>query len=238
MPRIARIVAPGEPHHVTQRGVRRGRVFSSDADYAAYLKLMANACAEHDVAIWAWCLMPNHIHLLAVPERAESLANAVGRAHWRYTRMVNFRTRSRGYLFQGRFFSCVLEGDHAVACARYIEMNPVRAGLVQRPDRWRWSSARFHLGRKPDGLAKRGPLDEEIRDWRTFLRDAEVDAGALRRHTGSGWPLGSGSFLGWLGAELGREVRPRPRGLLRQGYGVLRSSGGAKEGGRPPRRRG
>jgi putative transposase len=160
--------------------VRRGRVFSSDADYVGF---MAEACKEHEVAIWAWCLMPNHVHLLAVPEREESLAKAVGRAHWRYTRMVNFRTKSRGYLFQGRFFSCVLDGDHAVACARYIEMNPVRVKLAPRAADWRHSSARFHLGRKPDGLTTRGALDEEIGDWPTFLRDAEVDAGALRRHT-------------------------------------------------------
>ncbi len=194
-------------------------MFFSDADYADYVRLMAEACAEHDVAIWAWCLMPNHVHLLAVPEGPESLAKAVGGAHWRYTRMVNFRTGSRGYLFQGRFFSCVLDADHALACARYIETNPVRAKLVRRAAEWRWSSARFHLTRKPDGLTERGALDEEIRDWREFLRDAEVDAGELRRHTQNGWPLGSGSFLGWLADELGREVRPRPRG-------------------RPPRRRG
>ena len=126
--------------------------------------------------------------------------------------MVHFRTRSRGYLFQGRFFSCALESDHAVACARYIEMNPVRAKLARRAAEWRHSSARFHLRRKPDGLTKRGALDEEIAEWRTFLSDAEVDAGALRRHTRSGWPLGSGPFLGWLANELGREVRPRSRG--------------------------
>ncbi len=215
MPGLARIVAPGVPHHVTQRGVRRGRVFSSDADYAAYaayVEFMADACKEHGVVIWAWCLMPNHVHLLAVPEAPESLAKAVGRAHWRYTRMVNFRTGSRGYLFGGRFFSCVLEGDHAVACARYIEMNPVRAALAPRAADWRWSSARFHLGRKPDALTQRGALEEEIGEWRTFLGDGEVDAAALRRHTRSGWPLGSGSFLGRLADELGREVRPRPRG--------------------------
>jgi len=130
MTRIARVVAPGVGHHITQRGNRRQRTFFDDEDYATYLRLMAASCAEHRVAIRAWCLMPNHVHLVAVPATAERLAPAVGRAHWRYTRAINFREGWRGYLWQGRFASCPMDAAHTLAAARYIERNPVRTAIA------------------------------------------------------------------------------------------------------------
>ena len=133
MSRIARVVAAGVAHHITQRGNRRQRTFFDDEDYEMYLRLLAASCAEHRVAIWAWCLMPNHVHLVAVPKTAEGLAQAVGRAHWRYTRAINFRQGWRGYLWQGRFASCPMDAAHTLAAARYVERNPVWARLEGKP---------------------------------------------------------------------------------------------------------
>jgi len=119
MARIARVIAEGHPHHVTRRGNRRQRTFFSDADYRAYLDLMAAWCVKKGVAIWAWCLMPNHVHLVVVPRTREGLARAVGEAHRRYTRRVNFRKGWRGYLWQGRFASYPMDTAYALAAARY-----------------------------------------------------------------------------------------------------------------------
>jgi putative transposase len=124
MARLARVVVPGYPHHITQRGNRRQRTFFSDDDYQAYLDLMAAECQAHGVAIRAWCLMPNHVHLIAVPRTAEGLAAAIGEAHRRYTRLVNFREGWRGYLWQGRFASFVLQGRHLVAPCPGAERQP------------------------------------------------------------------------------------------------------------------
>jgi len=124
MARIARVVAPGLPHHVTQRGNRRQQTFFCDDDYRAYLELMAQWCSRCAVEIWAYCLMPNHVHLIAVPESKDGLRSAIGEAHRRYTRRINFREGWRGHLWQGRFASYTMEERYLLAAARYIEMNP------------------------------------------------------------------------------------------------------------------
>ena len=123
------------PHHVTQRGNRRQQTFFGEEDYQHYLELMAQFCRAEQVAIWAYCLMPNHVHLIVVPQSAESLRRAIGEAHRRYTRWINFREGWRGHLWQGRFASFVMDEDHLLTAARYVELNPVRAGLVQAPSR-------------------------------------------------------------------------------------------------------
>ena len=145
MARISRAVVPDTPHHITQRGNRRQQTFFSDADYDTYVGLMHRWCAHYGVEIWAYCLMPNHVHLVAVPEREDSLAQAIGEAHRRYTRFVNEREGWRGHLWQGRFTSYVMDERYLLACARYVETNPVRANLATQPAEWRWSSARAHL---------------------------------------------------------------------------------------------
>jgi putative transposase len=158
MARLARVVIPGFPHHITQRGNRRQQTFFNDEDYAAYLELMAHWCKELGVEIWSYCLMPNHLHLIAVPTSADALRRAIGEAHRRYTRRVNFRENWRGHLWQGRFASFVMDEAHLLAAARYIELNPVRAELVVSPRDYRWSSARAHLKGKDDCLVKVSPL--------------------------------------------------------------------------------
>ena len=145
MARIARAVAPGYPHHITQRGNRRQQTFFCEDDYLAYIELMAEWCRKYRVEIWAWCLMPNHVHLIAVPHTEEALSRAIGEAHRRYTRRINFREKWRGHLWQERFASFPMDEQYLLATARYIEMNPVAAELVQNPEDYRWSSAQAHL---------------------------------------------------------------------------------------------
>ena len=207
-------MAPGLPHHVTQRGNRRMETFFCDDDYAEYLKLLAEWCARFDVAIWAYCLMPNHVHLVAVPETTGGLSRALGEAHRRYTRYVNFREGWRGHLWQERFASFVMDERHLLAALRYVELNPVRAGLVERPGDYRWSSARAHLEARNDMLVQVEPMLSYIGDWAAYLALAvdEAEAAALRRHQRTGRPLGSRDFIARLEATLARFLRKRKPG--------------------------
>jgi len=222
MARLARLVIPGLPHHVTQRGNRRQQTFFCDEDYSAYLELMGQWCTERGVAIWAYCLMPNHIHLIAVPRSEDGLARAIGEAHRRYTRRINFREKWRGYLWQGRFASFVMDEPYVVAAARYVELNPVRAGLVPDANDWRFSSARAHLSGRDDGLVRVAPLLAMIPDWRGLLNSAvpEEKLLALREHGSTGCPLGSASFVERLEGTVHRRLRPgkpgRPSKLLKR----------------------
>ena len=142
MARLARLVVPGLPHHITQRGNRGQRVFFDDGDYAAYIELLSEWCGEFGVEIWSYCLLRNHIHLIAVPSSDDGLRWAIGETHQRYTRRINSRKKWRGYLWQGRFASFVMDEPYLLAAARYNELNPVRARLVRVAGDWPWSSAK------------------------------------------------------------------------------------------------
>jgi len=168
MPRAARQILPGIAHHVTQRGNRRQPTFFSDADYGLYLGLLRYWCRKSGTALWAWCLMPNHVHLVLVPAHPGGLREALAPAHRRYAWEINQREGWRGHLWQGRFASFPMDEAHLHACLRYVELNPVRAGLVDRPEDWRWSSARAHLGLDGD-RADMAPVRDRIGDWRGFL---------------------------------------------------------------------
>jgi putative transposase len=214
MVRLARVVAPGLPHHVTQRGNRRQTVFFSDDDYGAYKALVAEYCAAAGVAVWAYCLMPNHVHLILVPSDEDGLRAALGEAHRRYTRRINFREGWRGYLWQGRFASFVMDEAYLLAAARYVELNPVRAGLCARPEDWPWSSAAAHLAGRDDGLATVAPLLEIAPDWRGLLDGGleEAALAAIRAHERTGRPLGPEAFLEGLETRLGRPLKKRRAG--------------------------
>ena len=211
MARLARVVVPKIPHHVTQRGNRRQRVFFSSDDYQEYLRLMAEWCSSWDVEIWAYCLMPNHVHLIAVPARCECLRRAIGEVHRRYTRHINFREGWRGYLWQGRFASYPMDTMYLFTAARYIENNPVRTGLVAVPDDYEWSSAKAHVSGRDDDLVKVLPLLAKVSDWRAFLTQPlqKHESETLRRHVRTGRPLGSDSFIEDLERGLGRTLRPQ-----------------------------
>lgn len=217
MPRIARIIAPGIPHHIIQRGNRRMATFFCDEDYQAYLNLMAEWCRNFHVEIWAYCLMPNHIHMIAVPEGKEGLRQAIGEAHRRYSVLINTRQGWTGHLWQGRFASFPMDADYLLAAVRYIEMNPVRAGLAADPYAWQWSSAKAHLEGTDDILVKAAPLLEMAGDWRGFLADVDdEEREKLRRHERTGRALGAEAFLDTLECLLQRTIKPQKAGRKRK----------------------
>ncbi len=215
MAHIARFVVPGLPHHVTQRGNRREKVFFSDADFELYRDLLAEQCRKHGVAVWAYCLMPNHVHLILVPDAAEGLGRALGETHRRYSAVVNARMRVTGHLFQSRYGSVVMDEDHLMAAARYVALNPVRARLVAGAQDWRWSSVKAHLSGVGDELVSVAPLIERCGGRFGDLIDeaAAPDLmAALRGAETIGRPLGSPAFLDRLAALTGRDPRPGRRG--------------------------
>jgi putative transposase len=173
MARLARIVLPGVPYHVTQRGNRRQQTFFEEGDYALYRDLLAAAARRAGSRIWSYCLMPNHVHLIVVPEDEDGLRRNFADAHRRYTAFINARQRWTGHLWQGRYGAVAMDEPHLVAVARYVALNPVRAGLVERASDWPWSSVRAHLARDDDGLAEVAPLLERVGDFADFLGRAE-----------------------------------------------------------------
>jgi putative transposase len=179
---------------------------------------MAEWCQRRQVEIWCYCLMPNHVHLIARPETAAGLRLAIGEAHRRYTRLINFREGWRGYLWQGRFASYVLDERHLTAAARYIELNPVRARLVERPEDYPWSSARAHLLGEDDILVGENLLVDLVHDWRGLLDSALLDdeIERLRRHARTGRPLGDENFLKTVERKTGRDLRPKKPGPKRE----------------------
>lgn len=218
MPRMARIVVPGYPHHVTQRGNRGQRTFFETTDYLTYLNLLNELKGKAGVDIWAYCLMPNHVHLIVVPKRPSSLAKLFGPAHHRYARRFNIARDWVGHLWQERFHSFVMDEQHLLAAVRYVELNPVRAGLCAHPDDWRWSSAPAHLHDAPDSLVIVPAMRERISNWRSFLSDdlRPEMLESLRVHTRTGRPAGSRKFIEELEALTGRRLRrskpgPAPR---------------------------
>ncbi|MEW5825475.1 MAG: transposase [Candidatus Bipolaricaulota bacterium] len=213
MARMARVVVPGLPHHIVRRGVRGMDVFFSDDDRAEYVRQLADQGHRFGVEYIAWCLMTNHVHLVAIPRELTSLALGVGEAHRRYTRFVNFREGWRGYLFQGRFHSYPLDGTRLLCAVRYVLRNPVRAGLVANAWDYRWSSAGWFVGeRAGDPLAVHCEMLGDIVDRRAFLLEEEDSLAELRKHARTGRPLGSESFIRELEQRTGRVLSPRKRG--------------------------
>jgi putative transposase len=204
MPRTARLVVPDVPHLVTQRGDRRRRAFSSDADYGLYLHLLGEACGKAGTAIWAWCLLPDRVHLVLVPAHEDGLRAALGEPHRLYAWAVNRREGRRGPLWQSPFSSFPVDEAHLPACVRYVELIPVRAGLAARPEQWRWSSARAHLGLAPDRVTDLAPMRARVPDWRGLLEPGldEGECDLIEAAGRSGRPLGGAAF---------RRPRGRPR---------------------------
>jgi putative transposase len=214
MARISRIIAVGHPHHLTQRGVRSMAIFQSDADRRCYLHCIKEETERFGVEILCWCLMTNHVHFIAVPAEETSFARGFGEAHRKYTCMKNSADGVRGYLFQGRFASCVLDERHLVAAAHYVETNPVRAGMVKAAWDYPWSSAAYHTGKTAtDILVEDRTLLGLVEDWPSFLSDAEDQRPeALRLATRTGRPAGGTSFIESLEHLTGRTLRPGKRG--------------------------
>ncbi len=214
MARIARVVVVGLPHHITQRGNRRQIVFFSDDDRQAYLDYLNVYAKAAGVHFWAYCLMDNHVHLIVVPEQEDSFVRGFSEAHRRYTRLVNFREDWRGYLWEGRFKSYPLSETHLYAAIRYVERNPVRAGIVRNAWDYPWSSARAHVFKQKAPLLDDNFVISQISDWKAFLSqgDEQIDIDLLRAHVNTGRPLGDDSFIETLEAATGRELHKQKPG--------------------------
>jgi putative transposase len=218
MPRRSRAIAVGYPHHITQRGNYRQTVFAVADDYTRYMEWLARYSRKYGLDIWAYCLMPNHVHFVGVPGLADSLSRTFNTVHMQYAQYYNQKMETKGHLWQGRFFSCVLDERHAYAAVRYVELNPVRGSLVASPEQYPWSSAKSHItGTFDPALSGQCFLAETVKDWGRYLKDDE-DQDAQKKvikATSSGHPCGTEDFIRQMEGQLGRRFIPRPAGRPR-----------------------
>ena len=215
MARLSRVVIPGVPHHVTQRGNRRERTFFEDGDYQLYLDLLTEAARAAGVEVWAYCLMPNHVHLIVTPSDADGLWRTFRKVHRHYTGYINARMRTSGHLWQGRYGSVAMDEGHLIAALRYVALNPVRARLVARAQDWRWSSTVAHLAGRSDGVVTVEPALERVGDFGAFL-DQDFDEaeayGPLRKAELIGRPVGAAEWIAQMEARTGMTLAPGKRG--------------------------
>ncbi len=216
MPRIARVVAAELPHHITQRGNNRGKIFFNQEDRLAYLDLLEMYCDKYKTSILAYCLMDNHVHLIAVPGKENSLARTFNVAHMRYAQRMHRKKKTSGHLWQGRFFSCVLARNHFLSAVRYVERNPVRARQAKNPWDWEWSSAASHVGTCNSRLPL-GDLSNftgmSSGEWKDFIAlEDEKFVDKIRKQTQTGRPLGNRVFIENLESRLSRNLTVSPVG--------------------------
>jgi putative transposase len=211
---LARIVAPGCPHHVTARGNRREPIFFEDGDQAIYCDILSEQMRKAGVEVWAYCLMTNHVHLILCPTTEQGMGQALGAAHRRWANFVNARGRWRGHLFDGRYASVVMDESHLISAVRYVALNPVRAGLVPRAEDWGWSSVGAHLARQDDGLVTVRPILDRVGRFADLLESGPDDAAfaRLRAAETTGRPVGTADFVADLERRLGRPVARRAPG--------------------------
>ena len=213
MTRLARMVIADLPHHVTQRGNRREAIFFEDGDHEIYRDLLAEQTRKAGVEVWAYCLMPNHVHLILTPKRADGLGLAVGETHRRYTNFINARGRWTGHLFQSRFASVAMDEAHLMAAVCYVSLNPVRARLVAHAEDWPWSSVRAHLAGADDQLVTVRPVLDRTPSFADLLQgDRDEAFTTLRRSEGTGRPVGAAEFVSGLERLLGRPIVRRAPG--------------------------
>ena len=215
MARLPRVVIPGIPHHVTQRGNGRQRTFFEDGDYALYLNLLAVAAERARAQVWAYCLMPNHVHIVLTPEDDQGLSRTFGELHRRYTGFINARRRTTGHLWQGRFGSVAMDEAHFVTALRYVALNPVRARLVARAEDWAWSSTRALIAGEDDHVVTVAPALERVGDFAVFLGeefDEALSYAALRKAESVGRPVGSAAWLADMEARTGKVLVAGKRG--------------------------
>ncbi|MEA3346648.1 MAG: transposase [Candidatus Auribacterota bacterium] len=214
MPRTGRIVAERLPHHITQRGNYRQDIFLDREDRERYLVLISEYSRKYKLSILAYCLMNNHVHFIGIPKNKDSLAKTFNTSHMRYSQYFNKKKGERGHLWQGRFYSCVLDEEHLLSACRYIERNPVRAKLIDKAWKWEYSSALVHTGKREDKLFNLGDFFEyaDIRrgEWKRYIecRDKEGEIEEIKRHTLTGRPLGDIKFIEKLEKKFKKRLRP------------------------------
>ena len=214
MARLARVVLPGLPHFVSQRGSGGARVFFGDDDYALYRDLLAEQCEAADVRIWAWCLLPSQVHLILVPKDADGLRQALSQVHRSYAGFIHARRKRTGQFWQGRFGAVAMDEDYLAAALRYVALGPVRARLVKRARDWRWASTRAQLSGRADGLTALAPVRARFPDFAGLLAlgpDEEAFK-RLRQAATVGRPLGNDRFMKNLERITKRVLRPAKRG--------------------------
>ena len=215
MPRIARTVASGYPHHVTQRGNYQQPVFEDESDFRQYLQWLQEYSTKYALKIWAYCLMTNHVHFVCVPEKEDSLARTFNTLHMRYSQYFNQKRKLKGHLWQGRFYSCILDERHLYAAVRYVETNPVRAGIVRKPHKYQWSSAGSHVNNEANPILSQDCyLEKEIDDWSEYLKEKEEEQAIenIKRCSMTGRPCGNDSFMKIIETLFGRRLRDLPWG--------------------------
>jgi putative transposase len=217
MPRPARIVVPDIPHHVTHRGSHRRDIFFTDQDRLRYLAILKKQCERTGLIVHGYCLMGNHVHLIVTPPNEHALGDTIGQAHRQWALYLNYKKRSSGHIWHNRYYSCPMDEGHFLQCLLYVDRNPIRAGLVSRPEEWLWSSARMHMGKIDQSslvdIEQWKKLDAKI-NWLELVRNTEdqVSIEAIRRNTQTGTPLGSEMFLEKIEASLGYSVRRKKPG--------------------------
>lgn len=221
MSTCARIVLPGVAFHVTQRGNYRQPVFFCDDDRQLYLSLVAQHSEESGLELLGWCLMSNHVHLLVVPHHEHSMARALQRAHSQYSLRLNVRHQRAGHLWQNRYFSSPVEDSHLFGILKYIELNPVRARMVEDAEQYPWSTAMYHTGeREAPPFLSLSAWREAFRadQWKAVLRGHEfdLDPESVRRAVLQGKPLGGREFVRQLERSAGRGLELRSKGRPRR----------------------
>lgn len=212
MARMPRLVVPGYPHHVTQQGYRRMKTFFTEGDYQAYLNWVKEFKTESGVEVWAYCLMPNHVLLVVVPQQEDSLSRFFRQVHRYYSRYINFRENWRGHLWQEQFHSFVMDEQYLLTTVRYVELNAVRAHLCQRPEQWRWSSTQAHRSRCDEGVVTVQRMLSRIEDWDKYLQTEDnmvSDIDCIRTNSRTGRPLGSRDFIESLEVLTGKDLQVR-----------------------------
>lgn len=215
MPRVARLIIPGYLYHVTQRGNFRQNVFEEDQDRAVYLKYIHESSKKADVKIYAYCLMDNHVHFVVRPYQKNSMAELFKLAHMKYAHYFNRKKRRKGHLWQGRFYSCMVVDLHVKEVFRYVENNPVRAGMVKRAWQYSWSSARAHLGKKYS-IIELADISEylDIKSWKKYLMQTEGEGflKMVRDGTRKGLVLAPAKFIDTIEIQFGIKINRKSRG--------------------------
>jgi len=214
MPRIARAVAEGYPHHLTQRGNYRQVVFEDEDDFIQYKTWLKDYSQKFGLKIWAYCLMNNHVHFICVPQTEDSLAKAFNTLHMRYSQYFNRKKGAKGHLWQGRFYSCPLDEIHLYAAIKYVENNPVRAKIVKEPEEYKWSSVNGHISGNDPLLSRDCHLEGDIKDWRAYLKERDDNRliEGIRKNSLTGRPCGEDAFIQKIEKMLGRNLKAQKRG--------------------------
>jgi len=214
MARTARVVVPGFPHHATQRGNRGAEIFLDSQDRQFFLTLLHKYSQRYYLAVWAYCLMPNHVHVIAVPNRIESLSCSLHDVSTVYALHFNRKNEIKGHVWQNRFFSCPLDDEHLWAAVRYVERNPVRAKLVDKAEMFEWSSAAAHCGLRKDRiLSNEFPYSGVVENWNDWLKyEDDMQIKKVRKFTKTGRPCGNTAFIKRLESLLDRRLKPLPPG--------------------------